>query len=159
MLRTKRLILTFDAFGTLFTPREPIAKSYADTARKFGLSGFTDDEIASAFRDAFTCQSRNAPNYGRKVGLNAGQWWSNVWYPLCLSMDSTMYYDFATYTPYLLYLVYQYPQQSLIHVYHCSLRLSCFLFEVYTLTSRWTSVRSSIQHFAPSHGPQPYQGS
>lgn len=81
MLRTKRLVLTFDAFGTLFTPREPIAKSYADTARKYGLSGFTDDEIASAFRDAFKRQSKNAPNYGRKVGLNAGQWWLNVWYP------------------------------------------------------------------------------
>lgn len=51
MSNSKRLILTFDAFGTLFTPREPIGKSYARIARKHGLGGFTDDQIESSFRD------------------------------------------------------------------------------------------------------------
>ena len=31
MSRHKRLVLTFDAFGTLFTPREPIGKQYVRT--------------------------------------------------------------------------------------------------------------------------------
>ena len=74
----ERLILTFDAFGTLFKPREPIAKSYADTARSCGLSGFTNDQIASSFRDAFKEESRRAPNYGKKIGMAAPQWWTNV---------------------------------------------------------------------------------
>ena len=31
MSRYKRLVLTFDAFGTLFTPREPIGQQYVCT--------------------------------------------------------------------------------------------------------------------------------
>ncbi len=74
----QRLILTFDAFGTLFTPRESIAKSYADSARKCGLSGFTDDQIALRFREAFKQESKSNPNYGKESGMDAPQWWSNV---------------------------------------------------------------------------------
>ena len=73
-----RLVLTFDAFGTLFTPREPIGQSYADTARRHGLSGFTNDQIASTFRDAFKQEQKKAPNYGKQVGMGPPQWWSNV---------------------------------------------------------------------------------
>ena len=76
----ERLIVTFDAFGTLFTPREPIAKSYATIARKYGLSGFSDDQIASRFRESFRNESQKAPNYGKKTGMAAPQWWSNVCY-------------------------------------------------------------------------------
>ena len=46
----QRICLTFDAFGTLFHPRERIGKQYADVARQHGLSGFTDDEIDDGFR-------------------------------------------------------------------------------------------------------------
>lgn len=31
MSKYKRLVLTFDAFGTLFTPREPVGKQYVCT--------------------------------------------------------------------------------------------------------------------------------
>lgn len=48
--RGKPLILTFDAFGTLFRPREPIARLYAQAARRHGLTGFTDDEVGEGFR-------------------------------------------------------------------------------------------------------------
>ena len=48
--RGKPILLTFDAFGTLFRPREPIATLYAQGARKHGLSGFTDEEIGARFR-------------------------------------------------------------------------------------------------------------
>lgn len=43
-------LLTLDAFGTLFTPREPIAKLYGDTARKYGLTGFSNDDVGASFR-------------------------------------------------------------------------------------------------------------
>ncbi|KAL6718984.1 hypothetical protein ACLMJK_003219 [Lecanora helva] len=72
-----RLLLTFDAFGTLFVPRESIAKSYADAARKYGLSGFSNDDIALQFRKSYKEQSKNAPNYGKKIGIAAPEWWSN----------------------------------------------------------------------------------
>ena len=74
----RRVVLTFDAFGTLFTPREPIGQSYAETARRHGLSGFTNDQIASTFRDAFKQEQNQAPNYGKQVGMGPPQWWSNV---------------------------------------------------------------------------------
>ena len=44
-------LLTFDAFGTLFTPREPVSKQYGNVARQYGLQGFTDDDINASFRE------------------------------------------------------------------------------------------------------------
>ena len=50
-MKSKRgTLLTLDAFGTLFTPREPIAKQYGDAARRRGLRGFSDDDVGSSFR-------------------------------------------------------------------------------------------------------------
>lgn len=74
----KRLIITFDAFGTLFRPREPIAVSYARIARECGLSGFSDAQINKRFRSAFKQESWNNPNYGKERRIGAPQWWSNV---------------------------------------------------------------------------------
>lgn len=50
MMSKKNLLICFDAFGTLFTPRKPVAQQYSEVARSFGLSGFTDDEIAKSFK-------------------------------------------------------------------------------------------------------------
>ena len=47
----KPILLTFDAFGTLFTPRKPVESLYTETARKHGLSGFTDQDIGTRFRE------------------------------------------------------------------------------------------------------------
>ena len=44
------LLLTLDAFGTLFIPREPIAKQYGDVARRHGLTGFSNEEVSLSFR-------------------------------------------------------------------------------------------------------------
>lgn len=71
-------LLTFDAFGTLITPREPIAKQYADAATRHGLSGFTEHDIDQRFRHAFKEESRQSPNYGKATGLGAARWWTNV---------------------------------------------------------------------------------
>lgn len=80
----RQLVLTFDAFGTLFTPREPIGQSYASTARRHGLSGFTDEQIASSFQDAFKREQNKDPIMASKSGwgpLSGGpmydlpRWW------------------------------------------------------------------------------------
>ena len=51
-MRTKRnLLLTFDAFGTLFEPRKPIAVQYAEVARLYNLSGFSSEDVGQAFKN------------------------------------------------------------------------------------------------------------
>ncbi|GAB7324080.1 hypothetical protein MBLNU13_g07469t2 [Cladosporium sp. NU13] len=74
----KNLFICFDAFGTLFTPRKPVAQQYSEVARSFGLGGFSDDDIAKAFKDAFKKESTQNPNYGKATGLGAEKWWSNI---------------------------------------------------------------------------------
>lgn len=46
----KKLLITFDAFGTLFTPKEPIAKQYVDVARKHGLESLDPKRIGVSFK-------------------------------------------------------------------------------------------------------------
>lgn len=48
--KKRAIVLTLDAFGTLFTPREPIAQQYGYVARRHGLSGFTDEQVGTTFR-------------------------------------------------------------------------------------------------------------
>lgn len=77
-MRKPRLLLCFDAFGTLFRPKKPVSTQYADIARGCGLSGFSDDDVARSFKDAFKEETRLNPNYGRATGLGATNWWTNV---------------------------------------------------------------------------------
>ncbi|KAL8820481.1 MAG: hypothetical protein Q9223_001311 [Gallowayella weberi] len=51
--RGRHLVLTFDAFGTLFYPRQPIGQQYAETARTYGLSGLTDQDVEENFRKGY----------------------------------------------------------------------------------------------------------
>lgn len=51
MMSKKNLFICFDAFGTLFTPRKPVAQQYSEVARTFGLGGFSDDDIAKSFKE------------------------------------------------------------------------------------------------------------
>ncbi|KAM0703642.1 hypothetical protein Q7P35_009581 [Cladosporium inversicolor] len=74
----KNLFICFDAFGTLFTPRRPVAQQYSEVARSFGLGGFSDDDIAKSFKNAFKYESIQNPNYGKATGLGAEKWWSNI---------------------------------------------------------------------------------
>lgn len=46
----RNLLICFDAFGTLFTPRRPIAQQYGDVARACGLGGFSDEDVAASFK-------------------------------------------------------------------------------------------------------------
>lgn len=46
----KDLLLCFDAFGTLFAPKTPVAAQYGEIARQHGLSGFSNDQVQNAFK-------------------------------------------------------------------------------------------------------------
>ncbi|KAJ5472775.1 hypothetical protein N7530_006776 [Penicillium desertorum] len=79
---SRTLLLTFDAFGTLFHPRLPVPEQYAATAHQFGLSctAVTPDKLATAFKDTFRAQMHQYPNYGRADVLRGQyggprQWW------------------------------------------------------------------------------------
>lgn len=75
----RNLMLCFDAFGTLFAPKAPVATQYAEVARQCGITGFADEEIQAKLMDAVTHERRLHPNYGKATGLGATQWWTNVW--------------------------------------------------------------------------------
>nr|POF13175.1 putative uncharacterized hydrolase c7d4.05 [Quercus suber] len=46
----RNLLIAFDAFGTLFQPRRPIAQQYSEVARSLGLKGFGDEDVEAEFR-------------------------------------------------------------------------------------------------------------
>ena len=74
----RHLLLYFDAFGTLFTPKCPIPQQYGDVARSLGHSGFTDDQLQSSFKAAFKAEAKENPNFGKANGMNPTKWWTNV---------------------------------------------------------------------------------
>lgn len=83
--RAKALLITFDAFSTLFHPRRPVPEIYASIAHSFGLpkSKVTDERLQAAFKTVFKAQSKAYPNYGREEVLRGRyggpqQWWSDL---------------------------------------------------------------------------------
>ena len=46
----RNLLICFDAFGTLFKPKRPIAEQYGEVARSVGLRGFSDEDVQRCFR-------------------------------------------------------------------------------------------------------------
>jgi FMN phosphatase YigB (HAD superfamily) len=87
MSRKRTLLITLDAFETLFHPKKPIADLYAAAANHFRFPRraprLTPEQIHPAFKEVFKTQSSILPNYGRDAAL-AGQyagpkqWWSEV---------------------------------------------------------------------------------
>ncbi|GFF29669.1 hypothetical protein IFM58399_02339 [Aspergillus lentulus] len=83
--KPRTLLLTLDAFGTVFHPRRPVPDQYAEAAHAFGLprSTITPDRLKAAFKSAFKRQSQTRPNYGREDVLRGRyggprQWWEEV---------------------------------------------------------------------------------
>ncbi|KAK4120946.1 hypothetical protein N657DRAFT_648303 [Parathielavia appendiculata] len=74
----RNLLLCFDAFGTLFVPRRPIAEQYAIVARQCGLDGLSTEQVQASFKAAFSGELRAHPNYGRASNMGAEHWWTNV---------------------------------------------------------------------------------
>jgi hypothetical protein len=75
----RNLLLCFDAFGTLFHPKRPVAEQYATVARQCGLEGITTQQVKASFKTAFSEESKAHHNYGRASGMGAEKWWTNVW--------------------------------------------------------------------------------
>ncbi|KAL4808874.1 HAD-like domain-containing protein [Aspergillus unguis] len=76
------LLLTLDAFNTLFHPRLPIPTQYAASAAAFNLP-ISPSALQPAFRASFKAQSASHPNYGRDLALRGEysgprQWWGDV---------------------------------------------------------------------------------
>ncbi|EPS26922.1 hypothetical protein PDE_01862 [Penicillium oxalicum 114-2] len=81
----RNLLLTFDAFETLFYPSPPVPDQYAAIGHAFGLpkTVVTPKKLKAAFKDAFGTQSARYPNYGRADVLEGRyggpkQWWEEV---------------------------------------------------------------------------------
>ncbi|KAH6846948.1 hypothetical protein B0I37DRAFT_340790 [Chaetomium sp. MPI-CAGE-AT-0009] len=74
----RNLLVCFDAFGTLFHPKSPVAEQYATVARQCGLDGFTTEDVQASFKKAFSSESKAHPNYGKASGMGAPRWWTNV---------------------------------------------------------------------------------
>lgn len=49
----KNLLLCLDAFGTIFSPKRPIAEQYAEVARTFGIESDAKDVGASFKKGKF----------------------------------------------------------------------------------------------------------
>ncbi|GAD98813.1 predicted protein [Paecilomyces variotii No. 5] len=83
--KSRTLLLTLDAFSTLFYPRPAVPEQYAATARSFGLSPsiVTPSKIKTHFKETYKAQSKRWPNYGRQEVLRGRyggprQWWAEV---------------------------------------------------------------------------------
>ncbi|RAL01134.1 uncharacterized protein BO80DRAFT_425100 [Aspergillus ibericus CBS 121593] len=81
----RNLLLTLDAFGTLFYPHPPVPEQYATTAHEFGLSrtAITPQKLKTVFKDVYSAQAKRWPNYGRADVLRGKyggprQWWEEV---------------------------------------------------------------------------------
>ncbi|OJD14856.1 hypothetical protein AJ78_04832 [Emergomyces pasteurianus Ep9510] len=86
----RTLLLTLDAFHTLFHPRLPVPIQYAQVAQSlhfpphFSRNNLPTADLAAkisiAFRAAYKDESARRPNFGRKVTGFGGprEWWANV---------------------------------------------------------------------------------
>ncbi|RPB01963.1 hypothetical protein L873DRAFT_1763260 [Choiromyces venosus 120613-1] len=74
----RNLLVTFDAFGTLFRPRLPIARQYIEVAEEWGVTGLTEKQVKSSFKEAFAEGSKLFPNYGKSAGMRPAEWWGRI---------------------------------------------------------------------------------
>ena len=73
------LILTFDALGTLYNFRSPVAEQYLQVARQCGLTAqINEDDLQQAFTKTFKVMNKDHPNYGRKTMNSPSDWWHDL---------------------------------------------------------------------------------
>lgn len=65
------LLLCFDAFGTLFRPKQTVWLQYKEVAQLCGITGFTDQELQLTLGKAIKDEAKRHPNYGKVTGLGA----------------------------------------------------------------------------------------
>ncbi|OAA61545.1 haloacid dehalogenase [Cordyceps fumosorosea ARSEF 2679] len=74
----RNLLLCFDAFGTLFSPKGTVVQQYARVARQCGIADFSEDQLSTHLAAALSRERTLNPNYGKATGLGATQWWTKV---------------------------------------------------------------------------------
>jgi FMN phosphatase YigB (HAD superfamily) len=75
----KNLLLAFDAFGTLFTPKAPVPQQYAYFAERYGIRvAGSKIDMGETFKRAYKEEARRNPCYGKAVGMGEERWWANV---------------------------------------------------------------------------------
>ncbi|KAK2858390.1 hypothetical protein FQN49_004776 [Arthroderma sp. PD_2] len=76
------LLLTLDAFNTLFYPRQHVALQYTQVAKAAGFlsPSISPETVQAAFKTAYKQESASRPNYGRNTPGFGGprEWWANV---------------------------------------------------------------------------------
>jgi FMN phosphatase YigB (HAD superfamily) len=73
------MLVTLDAFGTLYRPKEPIAVQYLKIARQFGADeNINTADLERSFRTAFKSNYAKHPNYGKADKMTPEKWWESV---------------------------------------------------------------------------------
>ncbi|KAJ5414745.1 hypothetical protein N7509_001372 [Penicillium cosmopolitanum] len=90
----RTLLLTFDAFGTLFYPNPTVPEQYATVAHEFGLprDAVTPQKVKEAFKDVYPAHAKRWPNYGRADVLRGKyggpkQWWGKSYERVSRSLE------------------------------------------------------------------------
>ncbi|KAK8199884.1 hypothetical protein HDK77DRAFT_213119 [Phyllosticta capitalensis] len=80
--RVKRLnrplLVTFDAYGTLYRPRAPVHLMYKAVAEEHGLRVKSEQALSEAFMQVFRVYAQQYPNYGKKVLDHPDKWWEMI---------------------------------------------------------------------------------
>lgn len=67
--------ISFDAFGTIYTPNPPVHEQYHDVISKYGIQK-SSEYIKETFPVIHKKMMKDYPNYGKKAGMaNSEEWW------------------------------------------------------------------------------------
>ena len=77
--RSRGIILSLDALGTLYRFRAPVANQYLTIAQKCGLKAKVELlDLEASFKQAFKSVSKEYPNYGKDKLPDPEAWWSEL---------------------------------------------------------------------------------
>uniref|UniRef100_A0A060SY82 ARAD1A10340p n=1 Tax=Blastobotrys adeninivorans TaxID=409370 RepID=A0A060SY82_BLAAD len=70
-------LITFDAYGTLLTPKGSVSQQYVKYMSRHGVHAEAP-QIETNFKAAFKAVLNEYPNYGKSVGMTIDEWWIRV---------------------------------------------------------------------------------
>lgn len=102
-------LITFDAYGTLLTPKGSVSHQYVKYMSRHGIAA-EPSQIETNFKAAFKAVVKEYPNYGKSVGMTIDEWWirivrgtfqgvPNVTHEAVLGL----YHHFSTAEPYFIF--------------------------------------------------------
>ena len=69
------LIITFDAYNTLYATKLPVMEQYCIVGRKYGIKA-NPSTLTNNFPHVFKKLKEDYPQYGKYSGIKPEQWWS-----------------------------------------------------------------------------------